>query len=114
LKDPGAVFLESQKYTVTLTVTDGNQTSSNSQTITVYKKPVVDFSSSLEKVCTPEPAPFTAKATADEGTISDYLWDFGDGYTQHSYGASVSHIYQAAQEPSVRLSVTDNHGCTKQ
>ncbi|MGN6541189.1 MAG: PKD domain-containing protein, partial [Ginsengibacter sp.] len=112
LKDPGAVFLESQKYTVTLTVTDGNQTSSNSQTITVYKKPVVDFSSSLEKVCTPEPAPFTAKATADEGTISDYLWDFGDGYTQHSYGASVSHIYQTAQEPSVRLSVTDNHGCT--
>jgi PKD repeat protein len=88
-------------------VTDGNQTSSSSQTITVYKKPVVDFSSFLEKVCTPEPAPFTAKATADEGTISDYL-------TQHSYGASVSHIYQAAQEPSVRLSVTDNHGCTKQ
>ena len=29
LKDPGAVFLESKKYTVTLTVTDGNQTSSS-------------------------------------------------------------------------------------
>jgi gliding motility-associated-like protein len=112
LKDPGAVFLEPKKYLVTLTVTDGNQTSNSSQTITVYKKPEVDFSSSLEKVCTPEPVPFTAKATADEGTIADYLWDFGDGYTEHSYSASVSHVYLTAQEPSVRLSVTDNHGCT--
>ena len=112
LKDPGAVFLDQKKYTVTLTVIDGNQTSSSSQTITVYKKPVVDFSSSLQKVCTPEPATFTAKTTADEGNIAEYLWDFGDGYTQRSYGASVSHVYQAAQEPSVRLSVTDNHGCT--
>jgi len=112
LKDPGAVFLEPGKYNVILTVTDANQTLSSSQTITVYKKPVFDFSSSLEKVCTPEPVPFTAKATADEGTIADYLWDFGDGYTEHTYGASVSHIYQTPQEPQVRLSVTDNHGCT--
>ncbi len=112
LKDPGAVFLESKKYTVTLTVTDGNQTSSSSQTITVYKKPVIDFSSSFSKVCTPDPTSFTAKATADEGNISEYLWDFGDGYTQRSYSASVSHTYLTAQEPSVRLSVTDNHGCT--
>jgi gliding motility-associated-like protein len=112
LKDPGAVFLDAGKYTVTLTVIDGNQTSSSSQTITVHKKPVVDFSSSLPKVCTPEPATFTAKATADEGTIADYLWDFGDGYTQHSYSQSVSHVYLTAGEPQVRLSVTDNYGCT--
>ena len=112
LKDPGAVFLEAKQYIVTLTVKDGNQTSSSSQTITVYKKPVVDFSSSLSKVCTPEPATFTAKATADEGTIAEYLWDFGDGYTEHSYSPGISHVYATAGEPRVRLSVTDNHGCT--
>lgn len=112
LKDPGAVFLEPEKYTVTLTVTDGNQSSSSSQTITVYKKPVVDFSSSLEKVCTPEPAPFAAKATSDEGIIADYLWDFGDGFTQHTNDPQVSHTYLTAQDAQVRLSVTDNHGCT--
>lgn len=112
LKDPGAVFLEQKKYTVTLTVNDGNQTSSTSQTITVYNKPVVDFSSQQKTVCTPEPTTFNAKATAENGTITSYLWDFGDGFTQQSYDASVSHIYLTAQEPQVRLSITDNHGCT--
>jgi gliding motility-associated-like protein len=112
LKDPGAVFLEAKKYTVTLTVIDGNQSSSSSQRITVYKKPVVDFSSSLSKVCTPEPTTFTAKATAEEGAIAEYLWDFGDGYTEYSYSPGISHIYLTAGEPQVRLSVTDNHGCT--
>jgi len=111
LKDPGAVFLEPKTYTVTLTVTEGNQTSTSSQTITVYKKPTIDFSSSLQKVCTPEPTTFTAKATADGGSIANYLWDFGDGFTQSSYEASVSHAYLTAGEPQVRLSVTDNHGC---
>lgn len=112
LKDPGAVFLDTQKYTVTLTVTDGNQTSSTTETITVYKKPVVDFSSSLQKVCTPEATVFTAKATADQGTVTSYLWDFGDGYTQQTSAPGVSHSYVTAGEPQVRLSVTDNHGCT--
>jgi len=112
LKDPGAVFLEPKAYTVTLTITDGNQTSISSQTITVYNKPTIDFSSSLQKVCTPDPTTFTAKATADGGSIANYLWDFGDGYTQGSYEASVSHAYLTAGEPQVRLSVTDNHGCT--
>jgi gliding motility-associated-like protein len=112
LKDPGAVFLDPEKYTVTLTVTDGNQTSSSSQTITVYNKPVVDFSSSLQKVCTPEATVFTAKATADQGTIANYLWDFGDGYTQQTIIPGISHSYVAAGKPQVRLSVTDNHGCT--
>ncbi|MEO8854943.1 MAG: PKD domain-containing protein [Ginsengibacter sp.] len=112
LRDAAAVFLTQKSYTVKLTVTDGNQTSSNTQTITVYQKPVVDFSTSLQKVCTPEPAPFTAKATADNGTVTDYLWDFGDGFTQHSYDPQVSHVFLTAQDAQVRLTVTDNHGCT--
>ncbi|HEY5392312.1 MAG TPA: PKD domain-containing protein, partial [Hanamia sp.] len=112
LRDAAAVFLAQKSYTVKLTITDGNQTSSTTQTITVYQKPVVDFSTSLQKVCTPEPAPFTAKATADNGAITDYLWDFGDGFTQHSYDPQISHTFLTAQDAQVRLTVTDNHGCT--
>ncbi len=112
LKNPGAVFLDKKPYTVTLTVTDGNQTSSITKTVTVYQNPVVDFSSSLKQVCTPEPAPFTAKATADNGSIASYMWDFGDGTTQRTYSPQVSHTYLTAQDPQVRLTVTDNHGCS--
>ncbi|MGN6248359.1 MAG: PKD domain-containing protein [Ginsengibacter sp.] len=112
LKDPGAVFLDKRTYTVTLTVTDGNQTSSATKTITVYKDPVVDFTSSLNKVCTPDPTTFSATASADNGSIVNYTWDFGDGYTQNSYQPQVTHSYTTALDPTVRLSVTDDHGCT--
>ena len=112
LKDPGAVFLDKKSYTVTLTVTDGNQTTSASKTITVYNDPVVDFTSSLNKVCTPDPTIFSANASADNGSIVQYTWDFGDGYTQSTYQSQVAHSYMTAQDPAVRLTVTDNHGCT--
>ncbi len=112
LKNPGAVFLDQKEYTVTLTVKDGNQASSSSQVIIVYKKPVVDFSISSSKVCTPDPVTFTGKATADKGNIVDYMWDFGDGFTGRNYGPQIAHTYLTKQNPSVTLSVTDNHGCT--
>lgn len=112
LKNPGAVFLDQKEYTVTLTVKDGNQTSSSSLVVTVYKKPVVDFSISSSKVCAPDPVTFIGKATADKGNIVDYMWDFGDGFTGRNYGPQISHVYLSKQNPSVTLSVTDNHGCT--
>ena len=112
LKDPGAVFLDKKSYTVTLTVTDGNETSSSSKTIIVYQDPVVDFTSSLKKVCTPDPTIFSANASADNGSIVNYTWDFGDGYTQSSYHSHVAHSYMTEQDPTVRLTVIDNHGCT--
>lgn len=112
LKNAGAVFLDEKDYTVTLTVKDGNQTSTQTQIVSVYHKPVVDFSSSQQKVCSPDPVTFTANATADKGSIVSYLWDFGDGFTQQSYNAQINHTYSAVQKPSVTLSVTDNHGCS--
>src|SRR6187200_1083904 len=42
LKNPGAVFREEKQFTVTLTVKDGNQISTKSQLVTVYKKPTID------------------------------------------------------------------------
>ncbi|HJY23934.1 MAG TPA: PKD domain-containing protein, partial [Hanamia sp.] len=112
LKNPGAVFLDQKDYTVTLTVKDGSQSSSSSQVVTVYKKPVVDFSVASPKVCTPDAITFTGKATADKGNIVSYMWDFGDGFTGTSYGPQMAHTYLSKQSPSVTLSVTDNHGCT--
>src|SRR5690348_16353738 len=55
LKNPGAVFREAKSYTVTLTVTDSGRTSVKTQTITAYKKPVVDFAASVTKGCAPLP-----------------------------------------------------------
>ncbi|MGN6532172.1 MAG: PKD domain-containing protein, partial [Ginsengibacter sp.] len=112
IKNAGAVFIEEKSYSVTLTVVDGNNTSVKTKTLIVNKKPVIDFSSSLIKGCTPQPITFTGKATADNGSIVDYMWDFGDGFTDRSSSSQISHTYVSAQKVPVTLSVTDNHGCT--
>src|SRR5579871_917180 len=55
LINPGATYVTEKTYTVTLTVTDGANTSTQTKQITVYKKPVVDFSASPVKGCLPLP-----------------------------------------------------------
>ncbi|MBO9682463.1 MAG: PKD domain-containing protein [Flavisolibacter sp.] len=111
LKNPSAIYLQEKTYTVTLTVTDGNQTATRSKTITVYKKPVVDFSSASAKVCLPAAAQFNSTSTAGDGFINSYQWDFGDGTTQQGYSNQMGHYYYSEQMATVSLTVTNSYGC---
>jgi len=45
-----------------------------------------------------------------DGTISQYYWDFGDGYT--SYKQSPTHVYNSAGTYTITLTVTDYNGKT--
>ncbi|MEN8167519.1 MAG: FG-GAP-like repeat-containing protein [Pseudomonadota bacterium] len=47
-------------------------------------------------------------ASSSEGTIVDYDWDFGDG--NQGQGVTVSHLYSAAGDYTVMLTVTDDQG----
>ncbi|MEO6720461.1 MAG: PKD domain-containing protein [Ferruginibacter sp.] len=112
LRDPGATYFTEKTYTVTLTVKDGANTSTKSLDVSVYKKPVVDFSLTPAKGCAPLSVNFTANATAGDGTIASYLWDFGDGTTvQGSNYATTQHIYTLPQVPPITLNVTNSFGC---
>ncbi len=54
---------------------------------------------------------FSSAGSSDsDGTITSYLWDFGDGNT--STAANPSHTYAAAGGYTVTLTVTDNEGAT--
>lgn len=111
LKDAFAVYSVEKSYTVMLTVRDGSQTSTVQKTVTVYKKPVVDFSFSPAKGCAPLPVTFKADATPGDGTINIYAWDFGDGNVDNSNAATVTHSYTATGNPPVRLTVVNSYGC---
>src|SRR3989337_1284837 len=111
LANPGAIYTNEKTYTVTLTVTDGAKTSSKTANVIVYKKPTVAFLVAAPKVCIPADAGFIANATAGDGNISSYAWDFGAGQTQQDYGNTMSHYYNYQQKPTVNLTVTNNYGC---
>lgn len=111
LQNPGAIFTEEKTYTVTLTVSDGNQNSTKTAVFTVYKKPTVDFTASLQKGCAPLPVNFIAAAKAGDGTVTSYDWDFGDGSTDKSTSSLVQHTYTNEQNATVSVTVTNSYGC---
>ncbi|MGC4110223.1 MAG: PKD domain-containing protein [Nocardioides sp.] len=51
-----------------------------------------------------------SSSTSSDGSITDYLWDFGDGTGAH--GATFNHTYTAAGSYIVKLTVTDGDGTT--
>jgi len=61
-------------------------------------------------VCFPAATQFTFNGANTNGNIASYNYDLGDGNS--STVANHAHTYAAAGSYSVRLIVTDNHGCT--
>ncbi|WEK34711.1 MAG: PKD domain-containing protein [Candidatus Pseudobacter hemicellulosilyticus] len=110
-RDAGAIYTQEQEYTITLTVTDGQETSTFSRQLTVYQRPAADFSVSKARVCLPDPAVFTGSSAAGSGAITSYYWDFGDGNTQKSTTPVQSHQYVQDNIYSVSLTVTNSYGC---
>jgi PKD repeat protein len=109
---PAHVYAADGSYTVTLTVTDdAGASTSVSQTVSVTatvtdQPPVADFSFA----CTDLSCNFDGSLSTDDGTITSYVWDFGDGAT--ATGVTTAHTYAAANTYSVTLTVTDNAGTT--
>jgi PKD repeat protein len=68
--------------------------------------PVAKFTSSV----TGASVGFDGSSSTDDGTITSYAWDFGDGST--GTGVSPSHTYTVSGTYTVALTVTDNGGLT--
>jgi len=99
-------------YTVTLTaVTDSGCTSTGSTMVQVFANPTTDFITMISEGCEPLTVPFGNTSIIQQGTITSYLWDFGDGET--STNATTSHIYQDTTGIfDVTLTATSDNGCT--
>jgi PKD repeat protein len=53
---------------------------------------------------------FDASASSDNGKISDYHWDFGDGMYSNSMEATMDHTYDQPGDYTVTLTITDGGG----
>lgn len=112
LQNPGAIYKNPGFYTVKLIIKDGagQDSVTKANYITVYAKPIVDFSATPMAGCSPLPVQFNDNSTPASGTITQWSWDFGDG--QVSNGQNPLHIYTTVDTFGVSLRVTNSFGCT--
>jgi YVTN family beta-propeller protein len=86
-------------------------TAPESIAITPDQPPLAAFTGSVARPGVP--IVFSAAASRDQdGSISRYSWDFGDGQTVPDGGPSPGHTYSKPGSYRVTLTVTDNDGCS--
>lgn len=101
-------------YTVSLTATAITGCSSTlTKNITIYTKPVADFT--VPNVCVADVyAEFGNKSETSDGQTLTYTWNFGDpsSATNISYVKTPQHIYTQPGTYTVTLTAKTDQGCT--
>ncbi len=101
-------------YTVNLKATDATGCFGQDTAIIDVTKLPITASVSPTSGCIPVVSNFTSSVLLPvNGTVSSYLWDFGDGSTPQSTTTnSTSHNYNTVGSFSPTLNITTNEGCT--
>lgn len=110
-------FTAAGVYKTILTITDSQGNLAKKETIISVDEPVIPTNQPPHVVLSSSaavgPGPLTVSfdgsgSSDDDGSISEWLWDFGDGTSGE--GAKISHTYTQAGTYSAKLKVTDNLG----
>lgn len=111
LQNPTATYFTPGVYTVILTASNGSGSNTITKTnyIVISDKPVVDFSASDTSGCTDFTVQFTDLSNPVTGTITGWLWDFGDGNT--STQQNPVHTYTNIGNYTVTLRIANSAGC---
>jgi PKD repeat protein len=102
--------------TVTLTLYDTeSESSSTPANMTVYARPVANFSIDEPRYFVNKPLTFNASASYDPDNVSapnngiaTYTWDFGDGNGNTTSNPIINYAYQKSGNYNVNLTVTDS------
>lgn len=113
LQNPTVNFSSVGNYNITLTVSNsnGNNSTTKSAYIKVFKRPESKLTASPLAGCGPLTVNFQDNSINGSGTINQWLWDFNDGSPAGNI-QNPSHTYQTVGSYNVSLKVTDNNGCS--
>lgn len=109
-------YADRGQYTVYLTVVaaDGGSVEAQAVVLVQSKHPIAQFTfSPASGVKVNTPVAFDASASSDpDGTIAEYLWDFGDGSWTVTNAPTTQHTYTQPGQYTVALVVKDATGDT--
>lgn len=110
-QNPAATYFNPGTYTVKLVVSNGTGADSVIKVnyITVFASPVVNFNASDTTGCFPLQIKFTDFSIPGDGSITKWLWDFGDGSIDSAQHPE--HTYTALGNYNVSLQVKNSRGC---
>lgn len=112
-QNPIATYFNPGSYSVKLIATNASGVDSVRKVnfIIVNDVPTVSFSSNTTAGCYPLKVQFTDFSSPNSGTISSWLWDFGDGNT--STQQNPTNTYTSVGSFTVTLKVKNSAGCEK-
>ncbi|GAB4142381.1 MAG: hypothetical protein Fur0041_17500 [Bacteroidia bacterium] len=111
-QNPTHIYTTNQTYTVTLIVTNSNGCSDTVQLpATSAPLPVVQFEGDTLAGCFPHCVNFTDQTTLATGTVTGWLWDFGDN-TPNSTQQNPSHCFSVPGQYTITLTTTTSGGCS--
>jgi len=110
VQNPITFYSSPGTYTVKLTTSNAVSQDIHTQVdyITVYSKPIVNFTEDKNIFCKPYEVNFTDISPGGNNIIS-WQWDFGDG--GNSTNQNPSYVYQNSGIFTVTLNVLDDKGC---
>jgi gliding motility-associated-like protein len=108
-QNPSHLYAAAGTYTVTLAIASGGGCPGTfTASVTINPKPVADFTST--SICNHDSTHFTDLSTIQNGSISGFAWNFGDGNTSASQDPI--HAYGNDGSYNAILIVTSDLGCT--
>ncbi|PJA01876.1 hypothetical protein COX74_00350, partial [bacterium (Candidatus Gribaldobacteria) CG_4_10_14_0_2_um_filter_41_16] len=111
--DPG-----NYQATTTITAAEAENSPQDIQINLVFAEspnqlPNADFTySPSENLLVGNEIAFDASSSIDDGEITDFLWDFGDGSVATSHSPFISRIFNTAGQFQILLTVQDDRGAT--